>query len=148
MSTKRASKPIYYDTLKPYKVVPYNPIQYAVCREYKHISRYKGLRQIVYNANEPERFIAHETSNPIKSNASYRYYTVPTSEENRLDLIAYKFYGSSSYAWIISYMNNIEDGYTVYEGQKLKIINNFTDLFAKGELLASIPAMSLNLGSE
>jgi hypothetical protein len=45
-------------------------------------------------------------------------------------------------------MNGIEDGYTVYSGQRIKILNNFSDLFSKGELLASIPAMTLNLGNE
>lgn len=143
-----AQKPIYYDTLVPYKVIPYSGIQYAVCRDFNHISRYKGLRQVAHNPTEPDRFVTLEIPNPMTINASYRYYTVPTLEENRLDLIAYKFYGSPNYAWIISYMNNIEDGYTVYAGQKIKILDNFTDLFSKGELLASIPPMSLNLGSE
>lgn len=143
-----AQKPIYYDTLVPYKVIPYSGIQYAVCRDFNHISRYKGLRQVAHNPTEPDRFVTLEIPNPMTINVSYRYYTVPTLEENRLDLIAYKFYGSPNYAWIISYMNNIEDGYTVYAGQKIKILDNFTDLFSKGELLASIPPMSLNLGSE
>jgi hypothetical protein len=143
-----SSKPIYYDTLNPYKVIPYNGIQYTVCRDFNHISRYKGLRQVVYNASEKDRFIVLETPNSTESKASYRYYTVPKIEQNRLDLIANKFYGSSSYSWIISYMNGIEDGYTVYSGQRIKILNNFSDLFSKGELLASIPAMTLNLGNE
>lgn len=143
-----AQKPIYYDTLVPYKVIPYSGIQYAVCRDFNHISRYKGLRQVAHNPTEPDRFVTLEIPNPMNITASYRYYTVPTLEENRLDLIAYKFYGSPNYSWIISYMNNIEDGYTVYAGQKIKILDNFTDLFSKGELLASIPPMSLNLGSE
>lgn len=143
-----AKKPIYYDTLVPYKVIPYSGIQYAVCRDFKHISRYKGLRQVAHNPTKPDRFVTLELTNSTTINASYRYYTVPTLEENRLDLIAYKFYGSPNYSWIVSYMNNIEDGYTVYAGQKIKILNNFTDLFSKGELLASIPPMSLNLGSE
>ena len=142
-------KPEYYDTLIPYKVIPYDGIDYTVCRNFDHISRYKGLRQVVHNpANTAERFITLETVNALTSNASYRYYTVPTSEENRLDLIAYKFYGSPNYSWVISYMNNIEDGFTVYEGQKIKILDSFSDLFAQGEILASIPPMSLNLGSE
>ena len=143
-----AQKPIYYDTLVPYKVIPYSGIQYAVCRDFNHISRYKGLRQVAHNPTEPDRFVTLEIPNPMNINASYRYYTVSTLEENRLDLIAYKFYGSPNYSWIISYMNNIEDGFTVYAGQKIKILDNFTDLFSKGELLASIPPMSLNLGSE
>lgn len=142
-------KPEYYDTLIPYKVIPYDGIDYTVCRDFNHISRYKGLRQVVHNpTNAAERFITLETVNALTSNASYRYYTVPTSEENRLDLIAYKFYGSPNYSWVISYMNNIEDGFTVYEGQKIKILDSFSDLFAQGEILASIPPMSLNLGSE
>jgi hypothetical protein len=144
----RAKKPIYYDTLTPYKVIPYTGIQYAVCRKFNHISRYKGLRQVAHNPNEPDRFVTFELSNSTTINASYRYYTVPNSEENRLDLIAYKFYGSPNYSWIIAYMNGIEDGYSVYANQKIKILNNFTDLYSKGEILASIPAMTLNLGSE
>ena len=142
-------KPEYYDTLIPYKVIPYDGIDYTVCRDFDHIYRYKGLRQVVHNPTDTaERFITLETVNALTSNASYRYYTVPVSEENRLDLIAYKFYGSPNYSWVISYMNNIEDGFTVYEGQKIKILDSFSDLFAQGEILASIPPMSLNLGSE
>lgn len=143
------AKPIYYDTLVPYKKLKHTGIEYTVCRDFNHISRYKGLRQVVHEANDaPNRYIALETPNSVESKASYYYYEVPLSEENRLDLIAYKFYGSAQYSWVLSYMNRIEDGYTVHEGQKLKILNNFTDLFSKGELLASIPAMILNLGSE
>lgn len=143
------AKSIYYDTLKPYKTVDSGRIDYTVCRDFKHISRYKGLRQVVHNPTDMEnRFIALETVNPIKSDASFSWYEVPYIEQNRLDLIAKKFYGSAQYSWIISYMNRIEDGFTVYAGQRIKIIDNFTDLFSKGEILASIPAMILNLGSE
>ena len=143
------AKPVYYNTLEPYKDFEHTGIEYTVCRDYKHISRYKGCRQVIHNPSDTdERFIALETVNPISSNASYFYYTVPMVEENRLDIIAKKFYGSAQYSWVISYLNNIEDGFSVYGGQKLKILDNFTDLFAKGELLASIPAMVLNLGYE
>lgn len=140
-------KPIYYDTLIPYGIVEHTGIEYTVCRDFNHISRYKGLRQIVHNPNE-DRFMTLETSNPILTNAKFRYYDVPASEENRLDLIAYKFFGSAQYSWIISYFNSIDDGFTVVEGQRLKILENFTDLFSKSELLASIPALQLNLGEE
>ena len=146
--TKQYVKPIYYDTLSPYCVVEHTGIKYTVCKDYSHISRYKGLRQIVHDPNEPDRFITPEVPNPIISNAQFIYYDVPATEENRLDLIAYKFFGSAQYSWIISYFNNIEDGYSVYEGQRLKILKNFTELFNSGELLAPIPAMQLNLGEE
>ena len=141
-------KPIYYDTLTPYKTIEHTGIQYTVCHDYKHISRYRGLRQVVHNPYEANRFIALETPNPLLTNAEFLYYDVPASEENRLDLIANKFFGSAQYSWIISYFNGIEDGYTVWEGQRLKILKNFTELFDVGELLAPIPALQLNLGEE
>lgn len=141
-------KPIYYNTLKPYRIISHGGIEYTVCRDFEHISRYRGLRQVVHNPSAFDRYITLESPNPIKSKAEFIYYDVPHMEENRLDLIAYKFYGSAQYSWIISYFNNIEDGFTVYEGQRLKILKNFTDLFNKGELLANIPALQLQLGEE
>ena len=144
----RYIKPANYDTLKPYKIIPYSRIDYTTCRGFNHISRYRGLRQIIHNPEQDTRFIALENINPFETNLAFKYYEVPITEVNRLDLIAKKFYGSAQYSWIISYYNNIEDGYSVREGQKLLILKNFTDLFANGELLASIPAMQLNLGSE
>ena len=141
-------KPLYYNTLKPYRKLKHDGIEYTVCRDYNHISRYKGLRQIVHQPKEQDRYIAPETPNPISSHAEYFLYEVPLSEENRLDLIANRFYGSAQYSWVVSYLNDIEDGFTVHEGQRVKILRNFTDLFSKGEIFASIPAMILNLGSE
>lgn len=142
-------KPIYYDTLIPYSTVDYGGIDYTVCRDFKHISRYKGLRQIIhYPQDTDKRFIALETPNALKTKASFSWYEVLPTEQNRLDLIAKKFYGSAQYSWVISYMNHIEDGFSVYSGQKIMILDNFMDLFSGGEILASIPAMILNLGSE
>lgn len=141
-------KPIYYDTLVPYQTIEHTGIQYNVCYDFDHISRYKGLRQLTHNPGDEDRFITLETPNPILSNAKFNYYDVPRMEENRLDLIAYKFYGSAQYSWIVAYFNGIEDGFTVSEGQRLRILENFTDLFNNGELLAAIPALQLNLGSE
>ena len=68
--------------------------------------------------------------------------------ENRLDIIANQFLGSSSYAWIIAYLNNIEDGFSVSEGQRLAIPKSISSLFNTGEILQPIPATSLNLGRE
>ena len=142
-------KPIYYDTLIPYSTVDYGGIEYTVCRDFKHISRYKGLRQVVHSPTDTDkRFITLETVNAFNSKAKYSWYEVLPSEQNRLDLIAKKFYGSAQYSWVIAYMNRIEDGFSIYPGQKIMILDNFMDLFSSGELLASIPAMILNLGSE
>lgn len=139
----------YYDTLVPYKEVEYGGIQYGVCRDFNHISRYRGLRQVVHNPSDIlERFISPETPNPFTTNCEVEYYDVPANEENRLDVIAYKKLGSSSYSWVIAYFNQIEDGYTVREGQRLAIPKSISSLFNSGEILAAISPLQLNLGSE
>ena len=137
-------------TLTPYKVLDNNGgIQYSVCRDFSHIARYRGLRQVVHNPDSiAERFVALETTNPFTSHADVIYYDVPASEENRLDLIAYKFLSNANYAWVIAYFNHIEDGYSVREGQRLIIPRSITALFNSGELLASVSPTSLNLGEE
>ena len=73
---------------------------------------------------------------------------VETGEENRLDLIANTYLGSATYSWVIAYFNQIEDGYTVREGQTLIIPKTITSLFSDGEILAPITALALNLGEE
>lgn len=138
-----------YDINHPYQEIPYEGIQYTNCRDYGHISRYKGLRQVVHNPdNTDERYMALETVNPFTTNADVDYYEVPSKYENRLDMIAYEELGSASYAWVIAYFNNIEDGFSVHEGQLIKIPKNISSLFNSGEILQTVPALGLNLGSE
>ena len=139
----------FYDTMIPYQELDSEPIQYGVCRDFDHISRYRGLRQVVHNTTLSEQFVSLETPNPFQSHLrNCVTHVVKSTEENRLDLISYKYLGSASYAWVIAYMNNIEDGYTVREGQKLIIPKSITDLMQNNEFLATVPAMQLNLGSE
>lgn len=138
-----------YDTLIPYKQVDSEPIQYGVCRDYGHISRYRGLRQVVHNTKPADQFVSLESPNSFETHLSKCYvHEVTLAEENRLDLIAHKHLGSASYSWLIAYMNNIEDGYTVREGQKLYIPKSITDVMQNGEMLAPVPPMQLNLGYE
>lgn len=142
-------KPIYYDTLTPYQEIEHTGIEYNSCYDYSHISRYKGLRRIAHNPYDTDRFVTLETPNPIvANNLNFYSYEVKQAQENRLDLIAEEVYGSAQYSWILSYFNNIEDGFTVNAGQQLKVLKNMSSLFEKNELLASIPGMSLNLGVE
>lgn len=144
------------NTLTPYKTIDTNGgIQYSVCRGYDHISRYRGLRQVVHNPNEnpdneydKERYVALETPNPFTTHLNIRYYDVPAIYENRLDVIADMFLGDSTYSWVLAYFNGITDGFTVKEGTRLMIPNAITDLFNKGEVLAPITPTMLNLGSE
>lgn len=138
-----------YDINHPYQEIPYEGIQYTNCRDYGHISRYKGLRQVVHNPDSTdERYMALETVNPFTTNADVDYYEVPSRYENRLDIIAYEELGSASYAWVLAYFNNIEDGFSVHEGQLIKIPKNISSLFNSGEILQTVPALGLNLGSE
>lgn len=139
----------FHQTLAPYDIIDHGGISYTVARDYPHISRYRGLRQIVHSPDDIEnRFISSETSNPISTTGQFLYYVVPHTEVNRLDLIANRFLGSPTYSWVIAYHNGIEDGFTVSEGQRLRILKNFTDLFNTGGLLAPVPASQFNLGSE
>lgn len=138
----------FLNTLTPYKKVERDPIQYTYCVDYNHISRYRCLRQIIHQGQSDDRYIALETSNPFITSAKARYYTVPYHLENRLDIIARDQLGSANYAWVIAYFNNIQDGYTVLEGTQLAIPESISTLFEKGEILQSITATKLHLGSE
>ena len=137
------------NTLSPYKVLPRNGIQYTVCREYNRISAHRGLRQVIHEPEQPDRFIALETVNPItETGIAFVYHEVLPSEENRIDVVAYNYLGSASYGWVISYYNNIEDGFTIRPGQVLRIPDSITSLMTTGNILQSVPAVQLNLGSE
>lgn len=138
----------FYNTLVPYKTLDYKGIQYASCRDFNHISRYRGLRQVIHSPNEPDRLVTLETPNPFTTSTDVNYYEVSADTENRLDVIAYRFLGSAQYAWVIAYFNGIEDGFTCREGQRLAIPKSISSLFNTGEILQAVPASTLNLGSE
>lgn len=139
----------WYNTLIPYKKLEHLGIQYTTCRNFDHISRYRGLRQVVHCPSTDDIFVTLEIPNPFTTNnTDVTYYEVPVVEENRLDIIAYKFLGNSNYSWVIAYLNGIGDGCTVKAGTKLKIPKSITALFNKGELLQSVSPVQLNLGTE
>lgn len=136
------------DLTQPYNDLEQRGIAYSVCREFNHISRYRNLRQIIHNPNDLDRYVTLETSNPFTTHTDVIFHDVTVDEENRLDIIAQKYLGSSTYSWVIAYFNQIEDGYTVYEGQKLQIPRSITALFDSGEMLEPRTALVLNLGEE
>ena len=136
------------DLTKPYEDLEHRGIAYSVCREFNHISRYRNLRQIIHNPNDIDRYVTLETCNAFTTHTDVIFHDVTIDEENRLDLIAQRYLGSSTYAWVIAYFNQIEDGFTVYEGQKLQIPTTITALFDSGEILEPRTALVLNLGEE
>ena len=140
---------LLHDTTKPYKEVEYKGIEYTVCKEFDHISRYKRLRQVIHYLEGTQRFKTLEVQNSYDyDDIKIEYYIVTVETENRIDLISYKYFGTTSYSWIISYINQIYDGYTVFEGQVLMIPVNLSDLFKSGCVLSAVSPTSLNLGTE
>lgn len=136
------------DLTASYDTLEHDGIIYSVCKDFDHISRYRNLRQVVHCPDTPDRYVTLETVNPFTTNTEVRYHEVTVNEINRLDLISNKELGSAAYGWVIAYFNNIEDGYTVREGQRLIIPSSVTALLSKGEILAPITAIKLNLGEE
>lgn len=134
----------------PYDKLEHKGIDYSCCRDFNYISRYRGLRQVVHSPEDlDERLVALETPNPFTSHdIEITWHEVTSSEENRLDLIAYKYLGSAQYGWVIAYFNTIEDGFSCHTGQKLMIPKGITYLMQSGEILQNITALRLNLGSE
>ena len=138
-----------HDTTRPYKVLDYKGIEYTVCNSYSHISRYRRLRQVIHYLEGTDRFISLEIQNSYQyTGIEYEYYTVTIDRENRLDLIANDYFGTPMYSWVISYINGIDDGFTVHEGQSLMIPTSLNGLYRSGSVLSSIPVTSLNLGTE
>ena len=136
------------NTWEAYRKVVRDPIQYTYCSDYNHICRYRGLRQVIHQGLSDDRYIALETVNTIPEGIDTRYYIVPHKDENRLDLIAQEQLGSATYAWVIAYYNKIQDGFTAIEGTKLAIPVSVSSLFTSGQVLESVTAVRLNLGSE
>ena len=138
------------NTLSPYEELPDDYIQYTVCRDFDHISRYRNIRQVVHLPEDTtDRYIALEVPNPIQgTDLDFVYHEVTPNEENRLDIISYNYYGTATYSWVISYFNNIQDGYTVHPGQTLKMPKDISSLMTTGNLLQSVTALRLNLGTE
>ena len=78
-----------------YKEVERDPIQYTYCTDFKHLSRYRLLRQVIHEGNQDSRYVALETVNPFKTAVQMNSYKVPAHLENRLDLIARDQLGSA-----------------------------------------------------
>ena len=115
---------------------------------YEELDR-KGIQYSVHNPEDSDRFVALENANPVvENNVQFVYHNVTPDEENRLDVIAQNCLGSASYSWAIAYFNNIQDGFTCRPGQKLRMPRSIVDLMTTGNIMESVPAVQLNLGSE
>ena len=64
-------------------------------------------------------------------NVSYKSYRLGAGEAGRLDLIAYREYGTFAYWWIIGMFNNIKNPYTIKSGMLIAIpdLTEFIQVF-------------------
>lgn len=94
---------------------------YTVPRQYNHISRYSIYRQIL----DDEQELYTETSNvtPIPETDKDFYHEILKEEENRLDIIANKYYGNPDFFWMIAIANNIIDPFIITPGEVIRIPN-------------------------
>lgn len=61
---------------------------------------------------------------------------VQTNVSDRLDLIAYRYYGNPSYYWILAEANGLGKGsMSIPVGTQLRIPQNFVDVIREYELL-------------
>ena len=99
----------------------YETMEYLPSVIYKNASRYKNLRTLKDSENGR---IHHES--PVQqaisiSNSDDEYVTITNETENRLDLVAYKYYGSARYWWIIALANYIIDPFDIPVGSVLRV---------------------------
>lgn len=95
--------------------------QYKVSYNVTSMSRYKHIDELLLANGK----LIKSTLGPIDLSVfpfnGTQTYTVTSAEENRIDIIAFKFYGAASLYWILCYFNNIEDPLKIPVGTVLLI---------------------------
>lgn len=98
--------------------------QYTVPYGIKNASRYKHIDELLIEQNGSQKLIK-KTLGPIDLGIfpfnGTNLYTVTPAEENRIDIVAYKLYGSASLYWVLCYMNNIVDPLVLPAGRVLYV---------------------------
>lgn len=96
-------------------------------RHFNHLSRYKRNRQ-VYNSDVDKIYLETMNRYDIIVSDTPIYHVVDVTEENRLDKIAFNYYGDASLYWAIAMVNNIIDPFIV-QMNTILIIPYIEDLF-------------------
>ena len=119
--------PLYLSSIKESKV----SIRYSLNgNRYLKMSRYSPYRIILRDNSKP--YYETQNNTKIEESDKDKYYTVDMTTINRLDIIAYNFYGVASYWWIIAKANNILDAFDVPLGTVLRIPNINSVYSSKG----------------
>ena len=111
-----AMSPAYLAETREY----YEPLEYLPTVSYKNASRYRNLRTL---KDETNGRIHHESpiQQAIKKSSDDTLITITNETENRLDIVAYKVYGSPRYWWVIALANYIIDPFDIPAGSTLRI---------------------------
>lgn len=110
-----------------------------VVRKYKdkssrnNISRYRNMWRVLDDQGDfyQESYDTIE----IPKSSSDRLHEVGAGEENRLDLISYKYYNTPLLWWVIAEASGIVNPFDVPVGTRLRIPSNQTLYGNKGVLL-------------
>lgn len=98
----------------------FEQLEYLPTVSYSNACRYKNLRTL---KDEETGKIHHESwsQQVIEETTEDTYVTVTNETENRLDMIAYTYYGSARYWWVVALANYIKDPFDVKVGMTLRI---------------------------
>lgn len=96
------------------------------------ISRYHKLRRIT-DSDDDTYIESYEQIN-IPNRDDDQYYIVTAAEEDRIDLVSYKFYSNPLYWWVIAEASDISDPEILPIGTLLRIPSLQSILGYKGVL--------------
>lgn len=82
------------------------------------VSRYRKLRRILEN---DEQYIETYEHLPVEKTATDVYHIVTLADVNRLDLIAYQYYGNPQMWWVIAEASEITDPFDIPIGTVVRI---------------------------
>ncbi len=110
----------------------FKDIEYQPRVNYKNVSRYGYLRTI----QDDNGNIYHESwyQKVVDLSPDDQYIIVSKDEENRLDIIAQKYYNTARYWWVVALANYIIDPFSVPSGTRLRI-PPLLSLYNKGGVL-------------
>lgn len=131
LNNSRYEQVIYPEYINTNQKV-YSNLTYTKPEQYNHVSRYSITRRIL-DSNNIEY---HETPNlrVIPEQSSDTYFRVDNISLNRLDIVAYKCYGFSTYWWVIAMANDIQDPFKLPLDTILRI-PQLSSLYADGSVL-------------
>lgn len=102
-------------------------------RDYRYLSRYAKSNRL-FDDDFGIFYHSRYEKKVIPTSDADSYITVDLVTKDRLDIVAYNFYGYSLYWWIIAIANDIIDPFNVPIGTVLRI-PPLSSLYDKGSVL-------------